>query len=174
MNMSHADGGAFTRTEVGALRTARSGNRGTRRLTILALAVGVALLALPALAAVPAQGQKFYGGEYWWGCTYSWGTACIEPHYETAIHYLRSMDPDNAAQWLEQETENRYKAPRSDGIERCVGAAVWDSGLTEPWVGGWGFAVAEYPSGPPGYGMIGSCVPYYNIALYQYVNWGEY
>jgi hypothetical protein len=142
-----------------------------RRLALAALTI--AALAAGLTAASAAQAQRFYGGEYWWGCTYSWGSPCIEPHYETAIHYLRSMDPDNAAAWLEAETENRYKAPRADGIERCVGAAVWNGGQTEPWVGGWGYVVAEYPSGPPGYGFIGSCVPYYGIALYQYVNWGE-
>ena len=139
-----------------------------------AIAAGAAALALGAAASGSAQAQQFYGGEYWWGCTYSWGTACIEPHYEPAIHYLRSMDPDDASQWLEQETENRYKAPRRDEIERCVAAAVWDSGQTEPWVAGWGYVVATYLNGAPGYGMIGSCEPYYNIALYQYVNWGEH
>ncbi|MGO9487492.1 MAG: hypothetical protein ACLQBB_00510 [Solirubrobacteraceae bacterium] len=138
----------------------------------MALALGLGTL-MAVCASGPAQAQQFYGGEYWWGCTYSWGTACIEPHYETAIHYLRSMDPDNAVQWLDAETENHYKAPKGDGIERCVAAAVWDGGQTEPWVSGWGYVVAEYPGGAPGYGMIGSCAPYYGIALYQYVNWGE-
>ncbi len=142
----------------------------TRRLP----AVLAGFLAAGALTAAAASAQQFYGGEYWWGCTYSWGSVCIEPHYEPAIHYLRTMDPDNAHEWLDQETENRYKAPAHDGIERCVGAGVWNGSQTEPWVGGWGYVVAEYPSGAPGYGMIGSCQPYYSIALYQYVNWGEH
>ncbi len=138
----------------------------------VALPLAAALLAAAAFAA-SAHAQKFYGGEYWWGCTYTWGTACIEPHYETRITYLRTMDPDNAAEWLPQETENRYKAPHPDGIERCVAAAVWNGGQTEPWVAGWGYAAYLLPSAPPGYGMVGSCQPYYGIALYQYVNWGE-
>ncbi len=129
---------------------------------------------LVALAASgPARARQYYGGEYWWGCTYSWGSPCIEPHYETAIHFLQTMDPDHAASWLEAETENRYKAPRRDGIERCVGGTVWDGSQTEPWSGGWGIVQTAYPSGPPGYGVIGSCEPYYGISLYQYVNWGE-
>lgn len=144
--------------------------RRRRRTTIIALAT--ALVAVAAFAA-QAQAKKFYGGEFWWGCTYSYGAACIEPHYETHITYLRSMDPDNAAEWLPQETENRYKAPHPDGIERCVGAAVWNGALTEPWVAGWGYVAYLLPSGPPGYGMIGTCAVYYSIALYQYVNWGE-
>lgn len=147
------------------------GRRAWRRVALPPLAA--ALLATTAFAG-SAHAQKFYGGEYWWGCTYTWGTACIEPHYETRITYLRSMDPDNAAAWLPgQETENRYKAPHPDGIERCVAAAVWNGGLTEPWVAGWGYAAYLLPSAPPGYGMIGSCEPYYGIALYQMVNWGE-
>lgn len=143
-----------------------------RRRRRVALTFATALLAAVAFAAT-AQAKQFYGGEYWWGCTYSWGTACFEPHYETRITYLRTMDPDNASEWLPQETENRYKAPRRDGIERCVAGAIWDGSQTEPWVEGWGYVSALYPSAPVGYGMIGSCVPYYSIALYQYVNWGE-
>jgi len=143
------------------------------RLALLPLAALLAAASGGALAG-PAQAQQFYGGEYWWGCTYSWGAACIEPHYETRITYLRSMDPDNAAAWLPgQETENRYKAPHPDGVERCVAAAVWNGTQTQPWVAGWGYVSALYPGAPPGYGMIGTCAVYYQIALYQYVNWGE-
>jgi len=147
--------------------------RRLRRLRLGGLAAAAALGAL-AVGGAHAQAQRFYGGEYWWGCTYSWGAPCIEPHYQPAIHYLRTMDPDYAWKWVPQETENHYKAPVPDGIERCVLGAVWNGTQTEPWVGGWGAVVNEYPSGPPGYGFIGSCTPYYSIALYQYVNWGEY
>jgi hypothetical protein len=137
------------------------------------LAAVLCAVAASGAVAGPAQAKKFYGNEFWWGCTYSWGTACIEPHYETSITFLRSMDPDNAHEWLPQETENRYKAPVPDNIERCVGAAVWNGSQTKPWVAGWGYVDALYPGGTPGYGMIGTCVAYYQIALYQYVNWGE-
>src|SRR4051794_14628299 len=102
-------------------------------MAVIALAAALSATAAAALAG-PAQAQKFYGGEFWWGCTYSYGTACIEPHYETRISYLRTMDPDNAAAWLPQETENRYKSPHADGIERCVGHAIWNGGQTQPWV----------------------------------------
>ena len=96
-----------------------------------------------------AQAKKFYGGEYWWGCTYTWGTACIEPHYETNITYLRTMDPDNAAEWLPQETENRYKAPHPDGSNGASAAAVWNGGQTEPWVAGLGLRRVPSPERAP-------------------------
>jgi hypothetical protein len=144
-----------------------------RRLKLVGLGV-LAALAITALASAPAQAIKEYGGEFWWGCTYSWGSPCIEPRYETAVNYLMTFDSQRAHEFLPgDETENRYPAPSGDGKERCMSSAVWNGSQVAPWVNAWDY-VAEAPGGMAGYGMIGTCEPYTDISVYQYVNWGEY
>jgi hypothetical protein len=138
-----------------------------RMLAAAALAAG----ASAALLSTPAQAVKEYGGEFWWGCTYSWGSFCVEPHYQPHVDDLLTFDAQSAHEWDPRETENRYPAPPSEGVERCMAAAVWDGSQETPWVSAWKF-VNDEPGEVPGYGMIGTCEPYYNIPVYQYVNWG--
>jgi hypothetical protein len=137
----------------------------------IALAVITALAATGALAsaAAPAQAQ------YYWGCTYSWGAPCFENHV-AGINFLITMDPDHAVHnFANAPTNNGYKTPKYDGRERCVASAIWYNGRqVVPWVSNWGQTVVTYPEYITGQGLIGSCVEYYNIALYQMVDYGEY
>jgi hypothetical protein len=136
-----------------------------------------ALLAVGALAtagafvlpAVPAS------AEYYWGCTYSYGNACFSHHPE-GINYLITMDPDKAGYSFGWGgiTNNGYPGPKYDGRERCVGSAIWDNGQVVPWVAAWGRVIVTYPEAHWGEGMIGTCVEYYEIALYQMVDYSEY
>lgn len=133
--------------------------------------LGVCVLATTtavAVAAAPAQAE--YNGYYYLGCTYSWGAGCVSPyqHIEDTV----ALDPDHAlADFYPAAISNGYPYPKHDGVERDVCAAVYsvpNQSLAYGWACAWG-AAAIYPHiwGYPG---LGSGVPYYSIALYEYTN----
>jgi hypothetical protein len=138
-----------------------------RRIALLAIAA-LAAMGGAVAAATPASAT------YYWGCTYSWGHVCFENH-AAAIYLLYTMDPDHAINdGFGAGVQNGYPNPKWDGRERCVAGAIWQNGAqVVPWSGAWGQALVSYgPNGVWGQGMIGSCVEYQNIALYQVVDYG--
>jgi hypothetical protein len=134
---------------------------------VAALAVSaVALLGTSSLLAAPASAERV------WGCTYSTGSPCYAP-WAGAVNFLITMDPDHAIGFLGGGTENGYPAPKYDGVERHVCAAVyWDGGLTAPWSCTWGENVYTFALSW-GQAMISSQVNYSKIALYQDINYTE-
>ncbi|HEY4427673.1 MAG TPA: hypothetical protein VGN08_05675 [Solirubrobacteraceae bacterium] len=133
----------------------------------------IALLAIGAVVALAAIAPGAARAEYYGGCTYSWGTPCYIVY--GGINYLITQDPDHAVySWGSTPPFNGYKTAKYDGVERDVcGTIMEHEGTLYPygWTCGWGQFVQTYP-GIVGYSAIGGA-QYYNIALYQMIDWGE-
>jgi hypothetical protein len=134
-------------------------------LALLAASAALAATAF-AVSAAPA------GAEYFWGCTYSWEHVCFAPP-TGAQNYLVTLDPDHALGIGFYSTQNGYPGPKYDGRTRDVCGGVWNgsAGQDVPWSCSWGenAYTFEYAWGKA---MIGAG-QYYNIALYQIINWTE-
>jgi hypothetical protein len=137
-----------------------------------------ARIALFAIAAVTVTGTVALApataeAEYYGGCSYSWGAPCYIVY--GGINYLITQDPDHAVNsWGSTKPFNGYKVPKYDGVERDIcGTIMEHEGTLYPygWTCGWGQVVQTYP-GIVGYSAIGGA-NYYNIALYQMIDWGE-
>jgi hypothetical protein len=133
----------------------------------------VALLAIAAITLTAAIAPGAAHAEYYGGCTYSWGAPCYIVY--GGINYLITQDPDHAVYaWGSTRPFNGYKTAKYDGVERDIcGTIMEHEGTLYPygWTCGWGQVAQTYP-GIVGYSAIGGA-QYYNIALYQMIDWGE-
>lgn len=149
------------------LRYVRGGKRRIRHRGAL---LAIAVLAAVSVAALPTASAS---ASWYAGCTYSWAKTCFT--YQGYIDYLITQDPDSAlATWGTLQPQNGYKAPKHDGVERDVCGTISESTthIIYEWTCNWGTAARTYPT-TYGIATIGSGIPYYNIALYQMVNYGS-
>ena len=138
------------------------------KLVAALLAVLLTMLVAAATRPAPASAQ------WYWGCTYSWGSPCYGQ--QQWVDFLITQDPDHALKsWPGYPTQNGYKQPKHDGIERCVAGSIWGEihGQEVPWVGGWGQVTQSYQTSYYGFPLIGSCAEYQKVALYQMVDLGQ-
>jgi hypothetical protein len=148
------------------LRKRKSYNR--RRAAVLgALAAGVlCLVGLPASAGAAPLYENWY-----WGCTYSWGYPCTAK--EQVVWNQYSLEPDEALQWYGPgyPTKNGYPPAKRDERQRdmCEGVMWPNHTMRTAWDCGWGPVLAQYGTEQIGLPAIGGA-EYYNIALYQIVN----